>query len=63
MYIFIIINNDQFLKFFAMLRNQQEIVIQICEIYLDNALFNSHKKVLISCEHITKEVEDLKITK
>lgn len=60
---FMIPSGDQSLKFFAMLRNRQEIVVQACELHLYKALPNSHEKVSISRERIAKEVKDLKSTK
>lgn len=60
---FIMLNSDQFLKFFITLRNWQEIVVQVCEIHSYKTLLNSHEQVLISHECIAKRVEDLKTTK
>lgn len=60
---FMMPSSDRSLKFFAMLRNRPEIVVQACEIHPYNALPNSHEQVLISRECIAKEVKDLKTTK
>lgn len=53
---------DQSLKFFATLRNRQEIVVQACEIYLYKVLPNSHEQVSVSRERIAERVKDLNAT-
>lgn len=40
---FIMLDSNQFLKFFITFRNWQEIVVQACEIHSYKTLLNSHK--------------------
>jgi len=53
---------DQSLKFFATLRNRQEIVVQACEIHPYKVLPNSHEQVSVNRERIAEIVKDLNIT-
>ncbi len=59
---FMMSGDDQSLKFFATLRNRQEIVVQACEIHPYKVLPNSHEQVSISRERIAERVKDLKTT-